>query len=163
MTSISVKNKDLNHNLTEETNKILRFCYQCGICTSGCPISKLTDTFKPNRIGRLLFLGLQENVINDDAVWLCLMCHACDELCPQKVHFTDALMKVRNLKASSGYVPKEVLEGIQLLIKEGRKVRVTDRTQLIRKKIGLNKIPKPPINEVRKILEAAGFRFIVKE
>ena len=121
-TDEGMNKKDLNQSFPDEIRHILRFCYQCGICTSGCPISKLTDLFKPNRIGRLLSLRLQENV-NNDAVWTCLLCHACDELCPQEVHFTDALLKLRNFRARHNQVPKEVLEGMNLLAEEGRKVK----------------------------------------
>jgi heterodisulfide reductase subunit C len=153
-----MKQKDSNPNVIEEVQSILRLCYQCGICTSGCPISEFTDAFKPNRLGRLLFLKVREK-IPDEVLWTCLLCHACDEVCPQQIHFTDALLKLRNVKAHDGCAPKGVVKGIQLLAEEGRKVKVTNRTQLARERIGLNKIVKPPISEIRKILKATGFKF----
>jgi heterodisulfide reductase subunit B len=49
--------------------KLLR-CFQCGTCTSGCPVARFSDAYRPLTIIRMAQLGLKERVLNSET--LCL-------------------------------------------------------------------------------------------
>lgn len=47
--------------------KLLR-CFQCGTCTSDCPVARFSDAYRPRTIIRLAQLGLKERVLNSETL-----------------------------------------------------------------------------------------------
>jgi len=60
-------------------------CYACGTCSASCPIRAIDDEFNPRRIIRLALLGLKDEVLQSDLIWLCTGCYICQERCPQVI------------------------------------------------------------------------------
>ncbi len=61
-------------------------CYQCGCCTAGCPIGDLMDP-PPSKAIRLLQLGLAEELLASEGIWLCASCLVCGSRCPRNVDY----------------------------------------------------------------------------
>lgn len=80
--------RQVSGNFAEEvlhhTGVNVRDCYQCGKCSAGCPIAFAMDT-RPNRIIRMIQLGLKDEVLESRAIWLCGTCSTCTTRCPRGV------------------------------------------------------------------------------
>ncbi len=61
-------------------------CYQCGCCTSGCPIGDWMD-IPPSKAIRLLQLGQVDEVLASEGIWLCASCLVCGTRCPRNVDY----------------------------------------------------------------------------
>ena len=84
-------------------------CLHCGTCMSVCPWN-LTSFFSPRRIMRRLALDTATEQSVDQAVWDCVTCNACGELCPRGIDIVDVMKAVRGLNIKNGQIP-ERLEG----------------------------------------------------
>lgn len=84
-------------------------CFQCGVCTSSCPVADAMDV-KPYQVVKMVLLGMREEVIKSDAIWVCSTCFTCDERCPQ------------------GVKPREIMEALKRTIirERGHAVRSKD-------------------------------------
>jgi heterodisulfide reductase subunit C len=51
----------------------LNLCLTCGTCSAGCPASGLED-MDPRRFLRMAALGLHDEILKSDWVWMCTMC-----------------------------------------------------------------------------------------
>ncbi len=61
-------------------------CYQCGCCTSGCPIGEAMDP-PPSKAIRLLQLGRADELLASDGIWVCASCLVCGTRCPRGVDY----------------------------------------------------------------------------
>lgn len=84
---------------TEELSK----CVQCGSCKAYCPTYSEELTEGMSARGRIALLrGLQEGEIAqtpalNERIFSCILCGACEKLCPPKVDITGAIYKGRGL------------------------------------------------------------------
>jgi len=82
-------------------------CFTCGTCTASCPVSEVHPDYDPRKIIRMVILGMKDEVLSSDVLWMCSRCYTCYALCPQGVKFTDVLSILRDKAIKEGYVPKE--------------------------------------------------------
>ena len=61
---------DFVKKIEELSGQNLMSCYQCGKCSAGCPMVSAMDIL-PNQAIRLVQLGLQEDVLKSETIWLC--------------------------------------------------------------------------------------------
>jgi heterodisulfide reductase subunit C2 len=66
--------------------QIVSDCYQCGCCTSGCPIGEAMNP-PPSKAIRLLQLGKIEELLASDGIWMCASCMVCGTRCPRGVDY----------------------------------------------------------------------------
>ncbi|MFH1147352.1 MAG: 4Fe-4S dicluster domain-containing protein [Pseudomonadota bacterium] len=59
-------------------------CYQCGKCTSGCPLTFAMD-INPDRIIRMVQMGERGRVLSCSTIWVCSSCKTCSTRCPNEV------------------------------------------------------------------------------
>lgn len=104
----------------------LSACFQCGVCTASCPIRELDDTFNPRKIMKLAKLGLKDQVLNNEFIWLCSMCFICLERCPQDVRPPDVMTVLRNMAAKEGLAPPNLMKLVQILAEKGRIYEIDD-------------------------------------
>jgi heterodisulfide reductase subunit C len=140
----------------------IKLCYQCGICSGGCPISRILPAHSPRRIIEMALLGMRNEVIKSEEIWLCTTCYTCHERCPQGVHLTDVLNAIRNIAVREGHVPQKVKEAVLFLLETGRTTVVTSATDRIREGLGLSKLPSIDLDEIRKIIEKTGVEKLLK-
>jgi heterodisulfide reductase subunit C len=100
------------------------YCYQCGTCTAGCPVSNLRSEYNPRTIMKKLLLGMKDEVLSSPELWQCSQCHICVAHCPQDVRFADVIRVLRELALEEGYVSAEFVERVERLDDELRQLRI---------------------------------------
>ena len=79
-------------------NFSLNYCYQCGTCSSSCPVALITEgEYNPRKIIEQSLLGLKDLLIKDQKpnIWLCCTCQMCVEECPQNVFLTEIFERIK--------------------------------------------------------------------
>ena len=140
----------------------VKHCFQCGTCSGSCPSGRRTP-YKVRQIVRKCLLGLKEEVITDDALWMCTTCYTCQERCLRSVKIVEIIKKARNIAAHAGYMAKpHKMTGV-FVMNTGHGVPINDATKALRVKIGLPEIPPTThaypeaLEEVQKICKITGF------
>ncbi|ALT69484.1 CoB--CoM heterodisulfide reductase subunit C HdrC2 [Methanobrevibacter millerae] len=140
----------------------VKHCFQCGTCGGGCPSGRRTP-YKVRQIVRKCLLGLKEEVITDDALWMCTTCYTCQERCPRSVKIVEIIKKARNVAAHAGYMAKpHKMTGV-FVINTGHAVPINDAAKALRSKIGLSEVPATThadagaLEEVQKLCKITAF------
>ncbi len=102
----------------------LSACFACSTCTAACPIANIWK-YKPHQLIRMILLGMRDEVLSSDEIWLCLTCFQCQERCPQKVRVTDIFFDCKNLAAEEGKVPANIVGLGKELLEKGQLYTVT--------------------------------------
>lgn len=143
--------------------KLMR-CFQCGTCTSDCPVARFSDTYRPRQIIRMVQLGLRERVLNSDTLWLCAACFTCTDRCPQDVEVASVIRVLRNLAVEKGYVPQVFKEQTCSILESGYAYKIPELRIKKRESLGLPPLPKGNPESIRKSLQGIGFlNFIEKQ
>jgi CoB--CoM heterodisulfide reductase subunit B len=115
----------------------VRRCYECGACVADCPVAEITESFKPNQLIGMVLEGRIEELLNSKAIWYCVECHTCYELCPQKFGMEKVFATLKHLAIERGLMPPSIKGGLDLFKKTGR---LGDPDQKARKKLGLPEV-----------------------
>jgi heterodisulfide reductase subunit C len=155
-----IKSNQLDPNFKSEISKEpggehLKRCFSCGTCTAGCPVREITEKYNPRKIIRMAILGLRDEVLSSDFIWLCSSCYSCYERCPQDVRIPELMNAMKNIAVREGYLPRAYRTQVDLLWDHGRLLEISDFENEERQEHGL-----PPIHEkvegVRRILKVSG-------
>lgn len=76
-------------------------CYQCQKCTSGCPVAFAMDIV-PHRLMHFLHLGLLNEVLRSDTIWICASCETCSTRCPNNIDIATVMDTLRQMSLQSG-------------------------------------------------------------
>jgi heterodisulfide reductase subunit C len=87
---------DFVKKIEELSGQNLLSCYQCGKCSAGCPMVSTMDIL-PNQAIRLVQLGLQEDVLKSETIWLCASCVTCGARCPRGVDLSRIMEALRQI------------------------------------------------------------------
>jgi heterodisulfide reductase subunit C len=136
--------------------KLLR-CFQCGTCTSDCPVARFSDTYRPRQIIRMAQLGLRDRVLNSDTLWLCAACFTCTDRCPQDVEVASVIRVLRNLAAERGCVPVVFKDQASSILESGYAYKIPELRIKKRESQGLPPLPKGNSENVRKALKGVKF------
>lgn len=164
-----IKASEIDAEFKYEIGKIhggenLLRCFQCGTCTSDCPIARFSDTYRPRQIIRMSQLGLRKRVLTSDTLWLCASCFKCTDRCPQDVEVADVIRVLRNLAAQQGCVPEVFKELGSNILETGYAYRIPDSRINKRQGSGLPPLPTGNSENLNKILHNVGFlKFIEKK
>jgi len=120
----------------------IKACFACKACTAACPVEAVDKRYDPRKIIRMALLGMQNEVLGSDFIWLCSSCYGCHEVCPQNVRFTEVMFAIKNLAVAEACVPPGLTVQKELLKQHGRLYEVTEFENDKRAKQGL-----PPITE----------------
>ena len=176
--SMSLLNKEANLVRAEEVDpgfkqeimdagaETVALCYQCGTCTGSCPSGKRTP-YRIRSIIRKSLMGLKNEVMEDDSLWECVTCYACQERCPRGVAIVDVVKILRNMQSQAGKMAQaHKMTGV-FVLKTGHGVPINDATKALRKRVGLNELPPTTheypeaLEEVRTILKKTGFDTLI--
>jgi heterodisulfide reductase subunit C len=144
----------------------VKICFQCGTCTGGCPSGRRTP-YRVRQLVRKCLLGLKEEVISDDALWMCTTCYTCQERCPREIKIVEIVKMARNIAAQNGYMADAHKATGSFVIKTGHGVPINDATKELRKRVGLGELPPTThsfpeaLAEVQKICEDTGFNDLI--
>jgi heterodisulfide reductase subunit D len=81
-------------------------CYDCGKCTSTCPITRAGADYSPRRHVLATNLDTREQLIGNGALFTCLTCSLCDKRCPAQVAYTELILKLREMAYRDGMEPE---------------------------------------------------------
>ncbi len=95
-------------------------CFRCNKCVSGCPVAKIIDEYRPNRIVRLAYFGFIEDLINSELIWYCTQCFTCTERCPMDVAPADVIIALRNVASRNNKTHKAWVRMAQNIIRESK-------------------------------------------
>jgi len=130
----------------------VRGCLACGTCSAGCPVCRATPSYDPLRIMRMLVLGLREEVLSGDMIWLCSDCYTCQENCPMGVKVTEIINHLKNLATREERAPLGVSTQERLLKDQGKIYIIDDFDNKKRTKVGLPSLP-AMAEEAKELLE----------
>jgi heterodisulfide reductase subunit C len=172
--SMSLLNKEENLVRGEEVDPTFKqsiidagaetvaLCYQCGTCTGSCPSGKRTP-YRIRSIIRKSLMGLKNEVMEDDSLWECVTCYACQERCPRGVAIVDVVKILRNMQSQAGKMAQAHKMVGSFVLKTGHGVPINDATMALRKSVGLSELPPTThefpeaLEEVQNILKKTGF------
>jgi len=127
-------------------------CYACGTCTAGCPVHRANEDYDPLRVIRMLVLGLREELLKGNMIWLCSDCYTCQENCPMGVKITDIINHLKNLATGEKNIPIGVSTQEKLLRDQGKIYLIDDFDNKKRTKVGLPSLPEMA-EEAKKLLK----------
>ena len=113
--SSKISRKDI---VTEKTVKIKEIsgqnvfdCYQCGNCSSGCPVVDYMD-IPPNQVLKLAQYGAIDEILQSNTIWVCSTCLQCSTRCPKGIDVARLMEAFRsvNLRDGIGVVDPENLK-----------------------------------------------------
>lgn len=136
--------------------KLLK-CFQCGTCTSDCPIARFSDSYRPRQIIRMAQLGLKDRVLKSDTLWLCAACFTCTDRCPQDVEVASVIRVLRNLAAEEGWMPQVFKDQAASVLESGYAYKIPDLRIKKRETTGLPPLPKGNPESIRKSLKGVSF------
>ncbi|MBZ9571642.1 CoB--CoM heterodisulfide reductase subunit C [Methanobrevibacter sp. TMH8] len=140
----------------------VEICFQCGTCTGGCPSGRRTP-YRVRQLVRKCLMGLKDEVISDDSLWMCTTCYTCQERCPREIKIVEIVKMARNIAAQNGFMAPAHKATGSFVIKTGHGVPINDATMELRKRVGLDELPPTThsfpeaLEEVQKICELTGF------
>jgi len=161
-----IDSRKLDANFKYEVSKEmsesnLTKCFACGTCTAGCPVRDIDEKYNPRKIIRMIILGMREEVLNSDFIWLCSTCYTCYDRCPQGVHITDIMMALRNIAVKEGHIHPSFKEQARLVWTFGRLYEVEDFDNKKRHKMGLPPVKKT-LDDVKQVIDNTQVKEVVE-
>ncbi len=103
---MAITNTAKNVPLTCERIEILSgqpvsACFQCEKCTNGCPLTFAMDIV-PHRVMHLLRLGMVDEALKSDTIWVCASCETCTARCPNEIDIAHVMDTLRQLSVHQG-------------------------------------------------------------
>jgi heterodisulfide reductase subunit C len=135
----------------------LKQCFQCGTCTSDCPVARFSDSYRPRHIIRMAQLGLRNRVLSSDTLWLCASCFTCTDRCPQDVEVASVIRILRNAAAKQGFIPSIFKELGSNILETGIAYCIPELRLKKREQIGLPPLPKGNSIAIVSLARAVGF------
>ncbi len=90
--------------LEEADRSATASCFNCSECTNACPICFERNVFDPQRIFRMVNLGLEKEILKSPSIWLCIACRTCTATCSQLVDGHDMIRRLQELAIKGGFV-----------------------------------------------------------
>ena len=146
----------------EKGGENIQLCFTCGTCSAVCPVFSVNDTYNPRKIIRMVLLGMKEEVLSSEFIWLCSGCYSCYERCPRDVKITSLMGAIRNIAVREGHLPNAMGAAVDLLKKFGRILEVSEFENTVRAKKGIPEL-EFEISEIKKVLNKAGIHEATKE
>ena len=91
----------LRKKIEELSGQKISACFQCQKCTNGCPVTFAMDIM-PHKAMRLLHLGLVDEVLHSDTIWVCASCETCTTRCPNDIDIARVMDTLRQLSQREG-------------------------------------------------------------
>lgn len=139
----------------------LLHCLKCGACSGGCPVSAVID-YRPRKVLGTVLLGMKDEVLASESIWLCAACFTCEERCVQQVNFTDVVTVLRNMASREGNAAPGYVKMAEMVLKNGRVTARTSSVDRMREKLGLPPIQDSDVEQLGKIMKAGGLVKVIE-
>jgi len=160
---------DLDPNFKDEISREpggenIKHCFSCGTCVAACPVRWINEKYNPRKIIRMALLGMREQVLKSEFIWLCSTCYTCHERCPQEVRITEVMNVLKNMASREGYVHPAYVRQANTIGALGRLYEIDDFDNRKRERAGLPRISTDPqlALEVGRIFEITGIDELVR-
>lgn len=159
-------NLEFADKIIEQGGKTLTLCFQCGTCTGSCPSGRQT-ALRTRKLVRRAQLGLKEDIIPSDELWLCTTCFTCYERCPRGVEIVDIVMILRNMAVREGHMADAHKNMLKNFFATGHMIPFGDADKAKREKVGIAGVPptvlsnKNSLDEMKKIIAKTGMEKII--
>ncbi len=87
-------------------NVDVQACFQCGRCSSGCPVTEFFD-LTTMEVVRLAAYGMEDQLLTSSTIWLCAACETCASRCPNDIDIAVLMDVLRELALRKGITPAE--------------------------------------------------------
>jgi heterodisulfide reductase subunit C len=95
------ENKAFKTRVDDLSGENIDLCYQCGACSSGCPLTEEMDLL-PSKVIRYAQLGLVE-VLDSKTIWFCSTCFNCEIRCPRGIDIANVMEALRQIVLRTKY------------------------------------------------------------
>ncbi len=96
-----VPSPSFRRQVEEKSGEKVSACYQCEKCTNGCPLAFSMDIV-PHKLMRCTHLGLRDQVLGSDTIWICASCETCTTRCPNGIDIAHVMDSLRQISMSEG-------------------------------------------------------------
>jgi heterodisulfide reductase subunit C len=98
---MGLRDCEFSREITAEVRN-LSCCYQCSMCSDGCPVAYAMD-YHPDQIIHLVRLGLKGKVLKSTAIWICASCETCATRCPNDIEIVRLMDVLRSKSLEAGF------------------------------------------------------------
>lgn len=77
-------------------------CLSCGTCSSTCQVFSVNPDYNPRKLIQKAVLGLRDDVLHSEMIWICARCNSCIEKCPKGIKPGDIIMALRHIALKEG-------------------------------------------------------------
>ncbi len=116
------ENASFKAKIEELSSENIDLCFQCGACSSGCPLTEEMDLL-PSTVIRYAQLGMEE-ALESTTIWVCSTCFNCEVRCPRGIDIANVMEALRQIVLRKKYdrvslddlTPEELRELPQIAI-----------------------------------------------
>ena len=83
------------YRVNEISGENVDLCFQCGGCSSGCPMTQDMD-YLPSKVIRMTQIGLSK-VLESKTIWTCSTCFNCEVRCPRGIDVANVMEALRQM------------------------------------------------------------------
>lgn len=145
-------------------------CYQCGQCTSVCPMGEQEQAYKIRKFLQMEKRGLaNEESMMLPFIFYCTTCYRCQDNCPQGVNIVDGVLEIRANAVHKGLMLEPHRKVAKMLYEHGHAVPVTSAVMKNRVLLGLYEVPPTvhgsdeQLDEIRTLLKLTGFDQLLED
>ncbi|MCX8103463.1 MAG: 4Fe-4S dicluster domain-containing protein [Candidatus Bipolaricaulota bacterium] len=102
--TLIVQSADFLKEIEAHSGEMLRRCFQCDRCATGCPMASYMQ-HTPNELFRLIQLGAKEAALSSNSFWFCVSCYTCSVRCPNDIDIAQVMDTLRELSLRAGFPP----------------------------------------------------------
>jgi len=95
------ENIEFKERVEELSGEKIDLCFQCGACSSGCPMTEEMD-YLPSKIIRMVQMGM-EDALESNTIWVCTTCFNCEVRCPRGIDIANVMEALRQLVLRQKY------------------------------------------------------------
>ncbi len=128
----------------------LKRCHACQACENDCPAALNIADFNPQEIIAQVLAGNIDELLSLPAIWNCLECHTCVELCPQRFGMEQVFTVLKQLAVDNKTLPDTLKSMLDTF---GATSKLGQPQATLRKRLNLPKAKANGVEEWKQLLE----------